>query len=142
MTQPGETDGMSLPDHLRVLREHTGRDLFDYILVNAHAADAGADRVMRSDGADLIPCTVSPSLAGRARIVMADLLDTTSDHIRHDSGKLASMILDIVAARVFAARAHARPHTFVITRVITSGLAASSTPNSAKWSRKSRSSGT
>src|SRR6185436_14481289 len=34
MTQPGETDGMSVDDHLRVLREHTGQDLFDFVLVN------------------------------------------------------------------------------------------------------------
>ena len=34
MTEPGETDGFSLDDHLRVIREHAGYDLFDYILVN------------------------------------------------------------------------------------------------------------
>ena len=107
MTQPGETDGMSLTDHLRVLREHTGRDLFDYILVNATPPTPAQIRSYRSDGADLIPCTVSPSLAGRARIVMADLLDTTSDQIRHDSGKLASTILDIVR-RASARQAHTR----------------------------------
>ncbi len=34
MTEPGETDDYTLDDHLRVIRTHTGFDLFDYILVN------------------------------------------------------------------------------------------------------------
>ena len=40
MTEPGETDGFSLDDHLRVIREHAGFDLFDYILVNRSALPA------------------------------------------------------------------------------------------------------
>ncbi|MGH9198418.1 MAG: gluconeogenesis factor YvcK family protein, partial [Acidimicrobiia bacterium] len=32
MTEPGETDGFTLNDHLRVIHEHVGLDLFDYIL--------------------------------------------------------------------------------------------------------------
>jgi len=96
MTQPGETDGMSLDDHLRALREHTGRELFDYVLVNGTPPAASQIDSYRSEGADLISRTVSHPHEATPRIVMADLLDTTSDHVRHDSRKLASMILDIV----------------------------------------------
>jgi uncharacterized cofD-like protein len=34
MTEPGETDGFTLEDHLDVIRDHVGFDLFDYVLVN------------------------------------------------------------------------------------------------------------
>ncbi len=34
MTEPGETDGYTLDDHLHAIRLHAGYDLFDYILVN------------------------------------------------------------------------------------------------------------
>jgi uncharacterized cofD-like protein len=34
MTEPGETDGFTLDDHLDAIREHVGFDLFDYVLVN------------------------------------------------------------------------------------------------------------
>ena len=33
--------------------------------------------------------------AGRAKVFEADLLDTGSDHVRHDGAKLAAAILDI-----------------------------------------------
>ena len=34
--QPGETDGYSVDDYLRVIREHVGANLFDFVLVNSN----------------------------------------------------------------------------------------------------------
>jgi uncharacterized cofD-like protein len=95
MTQPGETDGLSFDDHLRVLREHTGRDLFDYVLVNRTQPTAVQLARYRSEGAELIRCEGHLPSAGSAELINADLLDTTSDQVRHDSGKLAAVILEI-----------------------------------------------
>ena len=95
MTQPGETDGLSLDDHLRVLREHTGRDLFDYVLVNRTQPTAAQLARYRSEGAELIRCDGNLPAAGGAELVEADLLDTSSDHVRHDSDKLAAVILEL-----------------------------------------------
>jgi uncharacterized cofD-like protein len=95
MTQPGETDGFSLDDHLRVLREHTGRDLFDYVLVNRTPPTEGQLARYRDEGAEWIPldsCEVSESTA---RLVSADLLETTGSHVRHDPAKLADAILSL-----------------------------------------------
>jgi uncharacterized cofD-like protein len=95
MTQPGETDGLSLDDHLRVLREHTGRSLFDYVLVNRTRPTTAQLARYRSEGAELIPHEPHSPAAGGAERVEADLLDTASDHVRHDSDKLAAAILEI-----------------------------------------------
>src|SRR4029079_1977224 len=48
MTEPGETDHYSLDDHLRVIRTHTGFDLFDYILVNRRPIDEAAAQLYAS----------------------------------------------------------------------------------------------
>ena len=95
MTQPGETDGMSLDDHLRVLKQHTGHDLFDYILVNRTQPTPTQLARYRSEGAELIRCDGRLHAAGRAKVVEADLLDAGSDHVRHDGAKLAAAILEI-----------------------------------------------
>ncbi len=50
MTEPGETDGYTLDDHLRVDPEHTGFDLFDYILVNRSRFARLGDRSLRASG--------------------------------------------------------------------------------------------
>jgi len=95
MTQPGETDGMSLDDHLRVLRDHTGHDLFDYILVNGTQPTQAQLAPYRREGAQLIRLDGLLRAAGRAKVLEADLLDVGSDHVRHDGAKLASAILEI-----------------------------------------------
>jgi uncharacterized cofD-like protein len=95
MTQPGETDGLSLDDHLRVLREHTDRDLFDYVLVNRTQPTAAQLAHYRSEGAEFLRCEGHFPSAGGAELIEADLLDTNSDKVRHDGAKLAAVILDL-----------------------------------------------
>ncbi len=48
-SQHGETDGYNVLDYLRVLREHTGEDLFDFALVNSnlsHLPTGGQSQVV------------------------------------------------------------------------------------------------
>jgi len=96
MTEPGETDGFSMDDHLRVLQEHTGRDLFDYILVNGTRPTAQQMQRYGLRGAELVSCDGYLPSAGAAEIVEANLLDERSaDSVRHDGAKLAAAILDL-----------------------------------------------
>jgi uncharacterized cofD-like protein len=95
MTQPGETDGFSLDDHLRVLQEHIGRDLFDYVLVNRTQPTAAQLAPYRSEGAEFVRFDGHTPSAGSAELIEMDLLDTSCDHVRHDSGKLAAAIIEI-----------------------------------------------
>src|SRR5207245_10697944 len=37
--QPGETDGFGVDDYLRVIREHVGANLFDFVLVNSNTSN-------------------------------------------------------------------------------------------------------
>ena len=95
MTQPGETDGFSLSDHVRVLREHTGHDMFDYILVNQTAPAPEQLARYRGEGAAFIPWVQAEHSLYGARRVDADLLDTSGSQIRHDASKLAAAILQL-----------------------------------------------
>jgi uncharacterized cofD-like protein len=98
MTQPGETDGLSLDDHFRVLREHTGRDLFDYVLLNTTPPTAVQIARYRAEGAEFLRHHGPLPSAGRAELIEADLLDSSGDHVRHDADKLAAAILAIARA--------------------------------------------
>lgn len=101
MTEPGETDGFSLDDHLRVLREHTGYDLFDYVLVNRQPLpDALVERYARQ-GAQPVRYGEPLRWAGAATVVEADfaceaLLDRGK--IRHEPSSLAAGIRTLVQA--------------------------------------------
>jgi uncharacterized cofD-like protein len=95
MTQPGETDGMSGLDHLKAVERFSGRGLVDAVLVNAapipdplleHYAETGSEPV-RVDRAAVEALGIE--------IVEADLL-ADGDFIRHDPGKLAAAVLDLL----------------------------------------------
>ena len=99
MTEPGETDHYSLDDHLRVIREHVGFDLFDYILVNSGRMESPAIEQYASRGAE--PVSVSHNLkwAGRAQVVECDLVGACdAKKIRHSPRRLANAIRTLVSA--------------------------------------------
>jgi len=99
MTEPGETEHFTLDRHLRVIREHTKFDLFDYILVNRRPIDDDAVRLYASRGSE--PVVAEPLLryAGHAQIVECDLaVEWGSRKIRHHPHSLARAIRALVAA--------------------------------------------
>ena len=101
MTEPGETDGFSLDDHLRVLREHTGHDLFDYILVNRRPLPDDLVAKYASQGAEPVRYDEPLQWAGSAKVVEADFAcETLIDRgkIRHEPTSLAAAIRALVQA--------------------------------------------
>ena len=99
MTEPGETDGFSLDDHLRVIREHTGFDLFDYILVNRRPLPDALIEKYASQGSHPVRCDKPLRWAGRAKIVEADFAcETLLDRgkIRHEPTSLAAGIRGLI----------------------------------------------
>ncbi|MDO9302009.1 MAG: YvcK family protein [Anaerolineales bacterium] len=88
-TQPGETDFFTCHDHVRALENHVGEDLFDIILCNDnYKNDIGSSHWVRADEK-----TLSDS-----RTHCANLVDDGHPW-RHDSQKLAQVIMDIFYER-------------------------------------------
>jgi uncharacterized cofD-like protein len=93
MTEPGETDNYSLDDHLAVIRDHTGFDLFDYVLVNDGPLAPAAVARYAADGARPIDTRGVTLTATRARVVTANLATITScGQIRHDPTALGTAL--------------------------------------------------
>ena len=98
MTEPGETDGFSLDDHLRVIREHTNFDLFDYILVNRRPLPASLVTPYVSQGSQPVRYDTPLKWAGRAKVVEWEfggeaVLDRGK--IRHQPRALAEAVLEL-----------------------------------------------
>ncbi|MDD2920702.1 MAG: YvcK family protein [Anaerolineales bacterium] len=88
-TQPGETDAFTCYDHVRALENHIGEDLFDVILCNNnYDGEIGESQWVRADEK-----TLSDS-----RAYTADLVDEAHPW-RHDSSKLAQVVVDIFDER-------------------------------------------
>jgi uncharacterized cofD-like protein len=93
MTQPGETDGYSVADHVRAIYEHTGKEIFDWVVVNRAPASSPA-LLRRYRGQGAVP--VDPSLDELRRMglkyVTGNLLQQKGV-VRHDHKRLARLLL-------------------------------------------------
>ncbi|HYL97601.1 MAG TPA: gluconeogenesis factor YvcK family protein [Blastocatellia bacterium] len=96
MTQPGETDGFSVEDHLRVIGEYSPGLVFDYVVVNnAPISPLLKDKYL-SEGAIQVeladPHGFRTGSAG-PKVIAANLLND-GGLVRHDSLKLANLLID------------------------------------------------
>jgi uncharacterized cofD-like protein len=85
--QPGETDGYGVDDYLRVIREHVGANLFDFVLVNsntAHAPTGGQAAVIFRP----LDTTRHPEV----RFIASDVVNVRIPS-HHDPDKLARTIM-------------------------------------------------
>ena len=92
MTQPGETLGYTLVDHVRAIHEHTGRKVIDCVVVNDQPLAPEVLRRYKSKGAE--PVAVDRAALQRMGMecVFANLLEIHGV-VRHDSSRLASLLL-------------------------------------------------
>jgi uncharacterized cofD-like protein len=95
MTQPGETDGFSAADHVRILLEQTGLKRIDLVVVNSRRAARPLLGKYEAKKQFWVPPTVTRIEEMGIRVVTGDFLSET-DLVRHDSVALARVILDLV----------------------------------------------
>jgi uncharacterized cofD-like protein len=89
-TQPGETDGYTCGDHLEALEAHAGVGLIDLVVCNSSQRGHLPD--------DIQWVTAERDLESDYPVYQADLIDQ-SQPWRHDSGKLAQALMDILQER-------------------------------------------
>ncbi|MFQ5459804.1 MAG: uridine diphosphate-N-acetylglucosamine-binding protein YvcK [Anaerolineae bacterium] len=90
-TQPGETDGYSLDDHMAALGRHLPGDVFDAVLANDNLAPDIPD----SWGVAAVGPRLTSAARTGATLVVADLVNA-SRPTRHDPDKLAAAVVGIV----------------------------------------------
>lgn len=99
MTQPGETDGFTASDHIRVLAEHAqGHRLFSHVLVNREKpAPELLERYERFKQHFVEPDVELIRAMGYTPVAGNYISDTQV--VRHDSEKLAAAIFKIMLRR-------------------------------------------
>jgi len=93
MWQPGETEGYTAADHVRAIHEHAKQPLIDYVVVNSRQPKAAVRRRYAAQEAWPVDVDVAEIESLGAQVISADLLAETKV-VRHDSEKLANLIVD------------------------------------------------
>jgi uncharacterized cofD-like protein len=93
MTQPGETRGLTLSDHVRAIHRHTRCRILDWVVVNNQPIAPPAARRYRARGAEPVRNDVVELERMGLRLVLDDLLDVHGV-VRHDSKRLSSLLIE------------------------------------------------
>lgn len=100
MTQPGETEGFSVLDHLREIEKYIGENVIDYVIVNIGLVSPQTLEKYRAEGAEPVRVDV-PFESQKPAFICLDLVCEKDGVVRHDSYKLAEVILETFRKRAF-----------------------------------------
>jgi uncharacterized cofD-like protein len=98
MTQPGETQHYSVADHVRAIYEHTGKKLFDFVVVNRTEISPALLRRYRAQGAEPVDPSLEELSDMGLKYFTADLL-RQDGVVRHDESRLSRLLLNQFAKR-------------------------------------------
>jgi uncharacterized cofD-like protein len=93
MTQPGETEGYSLADHVRAIYQHTRRKLFDWVVASNQSVSPEVARRYSARRAAPVRVDIGELQAIGVRCLFEDLLE---EHgvVRHDAGRLSKLLIE------------------------------------------------
>jgi 2-phospho-L-lactate transferase/gluconeogenesis factor (CofD/UPF0052 family) len=94
MTQPGETEGYSVADHVQVLADHSPGILFGNVLLNSGLPSIGMLSRYEAEHAELVEIDSDRLRLLGVRIVERDVL-AEDGVIRHDPDRLARSVFEI-----------------------------------------------
>jgi uncharacterized cofD-like protein len=93
MTQPGETAGYALADHVGAIQAHATRNLVDFVVANQQPVSPKVARRYRAQGAEPVIIDLKELNKLGCQVILDNLLDER-DVIRHDHRRLAHLLLD------------------------------------------------
>lgn len=102
MTQPGETDGYSVFEHIKAIEDHTYSGIIDYCIVNTAEIPEELKKRYLDDGAETVKVDTERINKAGIKIIGGDFISVKNNLIRHNSRRLAEVIIDLVAETILA----------------------------------------
>ena len=97
VTQPGETDGYSVSDHLKTLNRYLQRRTVDIVLANNAVPDPEtAERYLKTEGKEPVSIDRSVLKWMNVRLIEDNLLSIENGSIRHNALKTAFLIFSLL----------------------------------------------
>ena len=96
MTQPGETDGFSVSDHLKVLKRYGGKDIVDCVIANSgRVSDKLLERYIE-EGSEMVHLDKDIVKELGVDLVEENIIKVKKGFIKHDSERLAEVLVDTI----------------------------------------------
>jgi uncharacterized cofD-like protein len=98
MTQPGETDGFSASDHIRVLTEHSNPDIINACILNNASVPEIALQRYHAELSFPVAADVEKIKNMGYKVVATDLLGI-DNYVRHDSKKMTQTLIKLIESQ-------------------------------------------
>ena len=96
MTQPGETDGFNVCDHLNILRKYGGKDIVNCVIANVGSISADMKEKYKEKGSEVVKIDRSKIKDIGVDIVERNLVRIKNGTIKHDSDYLAQVLVETI----------------------------------------------
>jgi uncharacterized cofD-like protein len=93
MTQPGETEGFSLADHVNVIFDHTKRKFIDWVVANNQPVSPEVARRYSKQGAEPVRVDIGNLQLLGVRCLFDNLLEEQGV-VRHDTARLSQLLVE------------------------------------------------
>jgi len=93
MTQPGETSGYSMSEHIRAIYEHTKRKVFDWVVASNQPVPPKVAHRYQLEGAEPVRVDLPELQRMGLRCLLDHLLDAEG-LVRHDSDRLSRVLIE------------------------------------------------
>ncbi len=98
MTQPGETDGYGVFDHVDAIIKHSVEGFIDYVIANIEKISTEVLTKYGTDGAEPVYITLQDEIELKQRkikLIEGNLVDIRNDYIRHDTHLLSDLLIGL-----------------------------------------------
>lgn len=95
MTQPGETDGYSLSDHIHAIEKHCGEGIVDFIIANNGEIPEKYYEKYKKDNQDMVEID-RDRISANIEIIADNLIYIKDGMLRHNTQKLSNLIMDLI----------------------------------------------
>ena len=102
MTQPNETDDYTAMDHIRAIEKHSYKGILDYCIVNTADISEELKVKYKIEGAELVRVDQDQISKEGIKVIESELVSIKNNFIRHNSKKLAEIVIELVANTVLA----------------------------------------
>ncbi|MCR6112073.1 YvcK family protein [Bacillus sp. A301a_S52] len=96
MTQPGETDGYTVSDHVQAIDEHIGESIVDAVLFNKQPIPYSYAERYKEEGAAEVPLDEQALKELDVLMIGDDLLYFDNDLLRHDALKVSQRLVSLL----------------------------------------------
>ncbi len=97
MTEPGETDGYTVTDHIKAIFSHTEYGLFKYVILNRGKVSSDLQKTYIDQGSYPVRYKIEELRDLGLTSIVTDLVSEKENKIRHNEDKLGRLLTELIS---------------------------------------------